>query len=937
MVVSLERKADGSISLFIDGDLQFDSRDEHIYHEALVTPAVIVAAQKNNGRKLKALVIGGGDGMSARELLKFPEIGSIELVDYDPYILKLAATEFPHLNANSLSDPRVKVVCEDAWEYVQASARAGVEYDIVVSDLTVAQNSGEAKFHSTDWYAFLFEILSENGVIAANAVSSLFTPEAFWSIFNSMLYSGLKPYPFHVLLPSFQSQGYGRDWGFLLAAKKELSVDIFNSESGQSPVDWEQFKFLKSNEQLKQLFLFPEEFIAPRKYSLPFRAGSDILMHYFYNSLEISAVSTAGMNSLELRHADLFLADPDNSERILPPEIREQLAGPEYSLIDSNEYECEELFARVVSLVPSLRRHQTREMIQDFVRNPLRFLESIDLHEMVERLLKRAAELPSLVVAELRLLKDKLVDWAGDYRDLFKLGMRVMTVVTLVVIIGNLTHPDAAYGKGEHGGGGDHGGDHGGRGDGGRGDRGDHGDRGFGRHDGFNHGWGDHYSHFNHWSHFGAWGHNWGRYGWARPWHSWGWGGWGGWGGGWGWSLPVYAGGGGFLNVNLNSNNTNQAVDEEGNTYPARSYNQQGNYQNYSYGNSNYNNGPNGNYGSNNNLNNGPNGNYTGGPDGGGPDNGPDNGANGGDDQTANADDASSNPSTADYRLGPDTDILPNGQIAINLNDKAYLLVSQQGTLVMDQASGKPIMSMANDPALLMNLNRELKRQMQGLQSAGQSRQSTNNWSQNAGFQNQDDDQAETQNIQAAVDRLNKAMSMLPPAPDQAPAGGGAPVPGAMEVFASTWMSPDGRFVIIKREDGSLAYMNGRNWYSDMGVTPLRQPYPAQFKAVVQSYLQSLVADSSKEQDSLNQEQQQTGQRLQQLQADLAQYNADPNADPQQQVQFGATEIPRQAAVRRTRMMITRAQRRMDMLQKQMNALPQETAAATKVLETLQS
>lgn len=893
MAVSLQRKNDGSVALFIDGDLQFDSRDEHIYHEALVSPALLAAIARNAGRGLRALIIGGGDGLSARELLKCPLVESIELIDYDPAVINMAKSEFSWLNKESLSDPRVKVLCQDAWVYVAAAARAGEHYDIIISDLTVAQNPSEAKFHSTDWYEMIQVLLGERGVLAANTVSSQATPEAYWSIFNSMLYSGLKPYPFHVVLPSFRSQGYGRDWGFMLAANSKIkSTDLDIQEE-----NFADKQFLKSEQQLKALFHFPEEFIRPRQYSLPYRAGSDILLHYFFNSLEIVSLSEATWNSLDLNHADLLVANPDDSQRILPPEIRTEL-----SIANKSSSPAADLFQRVVSLVPALHRAQTRELVEDFVSEPLRFLEAIDLPELVDRLLKRAAELPSLVVAELKLLHDRLKEWQGDYSELLRLGTRVMTVVTLVVIIGNLMHPDAAYGKGgDHGGhGGEHGGDHGAdRGD--HGSRGDHGDRGFGDR---GRGWGGRGWGYGHWGSYGHWGH----YGWARPGHAWGWGGWGGWGGYGGWSVPVYAGGGGFLNVNLGSNNSNnstpgnsttnnysqQSVDEEGNTYPARTYN----------------------YAQNQNDNN-----------------------DDGDDQTASnsQDNGPVDRATADYRLGPDTDILPSGQVAIKLTDGAYLMITPQKMQIIDQASGKKIISLANDDSLIFNISREIERQQKGLQSAAQSKQSSINWSQNAGFNNQTgDEQTEADNIQSAVDRLAKAAQNIPPAPEKQPQMQ-PPLPGAIEVFASTYMSPDGKWVIFKRADGSLAYMNGKNWYSDMGVTPIKKPYPTAFKSVVQSYLSGLVKDSAKEQASLQQDQQEVGEQMQQLKQELQQYTADPNADPSQPVDFGSTQIPRDHAIKRTKVILSRAQRRLDLLQKQMNAIPQETDCANKILASFQS
>jgi chromosome segregation ATPase len=131
--------------------------------------------------------------------------------------------------------------------------------------------------------------------------------------------------------------------------------------------------------------------------------------------------------------------------------------------------------------------------------------------------------------------------------------------------------------------------------------------------------------------------------------------------------------------------------------------------------------------------------------------------------------------------------------------------------------------------------------------------------------------------------------------------------------------------------------MNGKNWYSDMGVTPIKKPYPTAFKAVVQAYLSGLVKESSSELASLQKDQQETGERVQSLRQELQQYTADPNADPSQPVDFGSTQIPRDHAIKRTKVMISRTQRRLDILQKQLNAIPQETDCANKLLANFQS
>ena len=103
-----------------------------------------------------------------------------------------------------------------------------------------------------------------------------------------------------------------------------------------------------------------------------------------------------------------------------------------------------------------MQKEHTPEIIADFLQDPAHFLEAIDLPELVKRLLQRAIELPAQVVAELELLRDKLSEWAGDHLSLLSLGRRVVTILTLVIVVGNLLYPDSVYGKGEAG--------HGGRG-----------------------------------------------------------------------------------------------------------------------------------------------------------------------------------------------------------------------------------------------------------------------------------------------------------------------------------------------------------------------------------------------------------------------------------------------------------------------------------------
>lgn len=868
MSVLLERRGDGTLAFFIDGDLQFDSRDEHIYHECLALPAVALAElRKHDGKGLRALIIGGGDGLTARELLKSDQITHIDLVDYDKEVLAFARKDWAFLNRSSLDDYRVRVHVQDAWDFADQAIESGITYDVIVSDLTVPQKASETRIHSVEWYAKLKNLLTAQGVLAVNAASPSATPSAYWSILNSILTTGLSCSPYRIVMPSFSELGYGHDWGFALAS----SVAITPAEIERKLMLPKPRRALKDTEHLRKLFHFSQQMSTFQSNSKPASERSDILLHYLFNGEKLTDFSGPVWDALSVDLLSLLLPEIDNSSNLLSPEIRYALTVNGGEPMNA-ELQVDALYERVVGLVPALQRFQTRSMINDFLTQPVRFLDSIDLSGLVERLLQRAAELPKQLVAELVYLKDRLIEWTGDYSSLLNVGARVLTIVTLVVIIGNLIYPDTAYGKGGHGGGGDHGG----HADGGRGDHA--GDRGFGNR-GF-HGdrdFGHHFDNYGHWGH--RWGGAWG--GWARP--GWGWGGWG-WGG---WGVPVYAGGPGFLNVNVGGN-SGQAVDEEGSQYPARNYNYHNTYvNNYSYGSDNQQE-----------------------PTG---------------DQTAQS-------AQADYRLGDDADILPDGRVAVRLTDQSYLLVSGDGTQVVDQASGMPMVSLATDPYMAYHIASEIRRQSLGLQSAGQAKQAASGMGNQLGFNDQDQSDANTEvgNIQDSVGLLNKAAQNFAP-PDAPPSPVQPPVAGAMELFNSAWMTPDGNYLALKRADGSIVYMDGQGWYSDQGQTRLRAPYPQKFKAVVVSYLNTLVKESDATKNSLLQDQAEGQSRLQMLNDRLSQMSTGSGSFAVNGQQFDQGE-----STRRLNNAIKRTQKRLDGINNQLTQMPIEVVAANKLLARMQ-
>src|SRR6516225_5609920 len=92
----LERRP-GRLRLYLGGDLQFDTDDEVIYHALLATRARFAGP-------LNLLVLGGGDGLLVRELLRHEGVSSVRLIDCNPEVLALAGTEFAPWNGSSLAD-----------------------------------------------------------------------------------------------------------------------------------------------------------------------------------------------------------------------------------------------------------------------------------------------------------------------------------------------------------------------------------------------------------------------------------------------------------------------------------------------------------------------------------------------------------------------------------------------------------------------------------------------------------------------------------------------------------------------------------------------------------------------------------------------------------------------------------------------------------------
>jgi spermidine synthase len=199
--VVLTRRGD-DLRLFLDGDLQFSSIDEHRYTETLVHPALA-------RDPARVLVLGGGDGLAARELLRHPSVREVVQVELDPAVLELARTRLADLNARALDDPRVRVVVDDGFRWLR-EVPAG-SFDTVVVDLPDPDTPALARLYSTEFYGLVARALAPGGLVAVQAGSPYSTPTAYWRTVATVESAGLGAAPYHVHVPSFG------DWGFVLA------------------------------------------------------------------------------------------------------------------------------------------------------------------------------------------------------------------------------------------------------------------------------------------------------------------------------------------------------------------------------------------------------------------------------------------------------------------------------------------------------------------------------------------------------------------------------------------------------------------------------------------------------------------------------------------------------------------------------------------------
>lgn len=202
--------------LYLDGTLQYSSLDEYRYTESLVQPAVA-------GRPDEVLVLGGGDGLAARDLLEVPGLRRVVQVELDPAVLRIARTHLREDNEGSLEDPRVDVVADDAFSWLRRGGDGMVPLDgfgAVLVDLPDPRNAALSRLYSQEFYGLIRRVVSDDGLMVVQSGSPYSTPHQFWRTESTVESAGWGTTPYHVHVPTFG------DWGFVLASESGRPPDL---------------------------------------------------------------------------------------------------------------------------------------------------------------------------------------------------------------------------------------------------------------------------------------------------------------------------------------------------------------------------------------------------------------------------------------------------------------------------------------------------------------------------------------------------------------------------------------------------------------------------------------------------------------------------------------------------------------------------------------
>lgn len=240
--------------LYINGQEQFSTFDEEKYHEPLVHPAMNLAVNVKN-----VLILGGGDGLALREVLKYPNVKSVKLVDLDPEMTKLAANHpvLSSINQNAMSDSKVEIINKDAAKFFETDA---LLYDVIIIDLPDPDSIDLMHVYSERFYNMVRTHLARGGLFVTQATSPYFSKDAFLCILKTIQQAGFSTVPYHNQIPTMG------EWGWIIGAKKKDAMGIkLRQKLLEKKFDHISVRFLNRDAMISMAYfgkgIFDEEYM----------------------------------------------------------------------------------------------------------------------------------------------------------------------------------------------------------------------------------------------------------------------------------------------------------------------------------------------------------------------------------------------------------------------------------------------------------------------------------------------------------------------------------------------------------------------------------------------------------------------------------------------------------------------------------------------------
>ena len=210
------------------------------------------------------LILGGGDGLAAREILKYPSIEDVTLVDLDPAMTKLFSGNelLTSLNKGVFSSSKMHLVNADAFSWLKENSNSR-KFDFIVVDFPDPSNYSIGKLYSLTFFHLLNNAVADNGFVVVQSTSPFVARKSYWCVNNTLAAAGFNTAPYHAYVPSFG------EWGFIIAGKQQFTP------SDNYP---EGLKFI-TPETTKLMLQFPSD-MSKLKTEIN-RLDNQVLVRYF--------------------------------------------------------------------------------------------------------------------------------------------------------------------------------------------------------------------------------------------------------------------------------------------------------------------------------------------------------------------------------------------------------------------------------------------------------------------------------------------------------------------------------------------------------------------------------------------------------------------------------------------------------------------------------